>query len=189
MPDPTIETVKQHIAWSYANLARAHAALKEDATKYQRLHHAIRNNLYRGLMDGTKKMRSLYDDERLKMTVPQACYYCGSTDKLSVDHLIPRISGGTDDSDNLIWACRSCNSSKQGRDMLVWMDKKGVFPPVLLLRRYLKLVARYCDENELLTLPLTDALQRDLPFDLSLLPHVFPTLTELKLWIYPADST
>ncbi len=39
-------------------------------------------------------MRSLYHDERLKMTMPQACYYCASTDSLAVDHLIPRIKGG-----------------------------------------------------------------------------------------------
>lgn len=162
-------------------------ALKEDASKYHRLHYFVRSNLYRGLIDGTKKMRSLYDDERLKMTVPQACYYCGSIEKLSVDHLMPRVFGGTDDADNLIWACRSCNSSKQGRDMLVWMKKKGMFPSVLLLRRYLKLVTRYCDENALMELPLADVLQRDLPFDLSLLPYEFPPLEELKLWVYPKD--
>ena len=51
----------------------------------------VRNKLYHGLLSGTMSMRSLYDDERLKMTMPQACYYCGSTVALSVDHLIPRL--------------------------------------------------------------------------------------------------
>ncbi len=34
MPTPAIETVRQHIAWSYANLARTHAALEAGATAF-----------------------------------------------------------------------------------------------------------------------------------------------------------
>ena len=56
----------------------------------------VRARLQRGLIDGTMRMRSLYDDERIKMTVPQACYYCGGTDRLCVDHLIPKMRGGPD---------------------------------------------------------------------------------------------
>ena len=42
----------------------------------------IRAKLRRRLIDGTMKMRSLYDDERIKMTASQACYYCGDTRNL-----------------------------------------------------------------------------------------------------------
>ena len=133
-------------------------------------------------------MRTLYYDERTKMTVPRACSYCGSEGNPSIDHLIPRIMGGADESDNLILACRACNSSKRGRDMLEWMTNKDTFPSIWLLRRYLKLVAPYCEENDLLNVPLSDALERDLPFDLTLLPHVFPPVTELRLWVYPSDA-
>ena len=184
---PDIDIVGDHIAWSYANLARADAALQDGATSYKTIHHMIRAKLFKGLKTGTMAMRTLYDDERIKMTMPRVCSYCGSEDNLSVDHLIPRIKGGADESDNLILACRACNSSKQGRDMLVWMDKKDAFPSIWLLRRYLKLVARYCEDNDLLGVPLPDALKRDLPFDLTLLPHVFPPLTELRLWVSPSD--
>ena len=38
--------------------------------------------------------------------------------------------------------------------MLEWMKRKNVFPAILLLRRYLKLVARYCDENALWLTPV-----------------------------------
>ena len=111
MAPPTITTIREHIAWSYANLARADAALGDGVVEYQRVHHIIRQRLYSGLMSGRMSMRSLYQDERLKMTMPQACYYCGSLDDLAVDHLIPRIKGGADESDNLIWACRCCRPS------------------------------------------------------------------------------
>jgi hypothetical protein len=157
-------------------------------TTYQRIHFIIRKKLFHGLKNGTMKMRSLFDDERKKMRVPQACYYCGSTDKLSVDHLIPLARGSADDADNLIWACRSCNSSRGGRDMLAWMSVKNAFPSLLLLRRYLKLVTQYCEEHQLLDVPMADATKRDLPFDLSLIPHASPPLRELKLWVYPKDE-
>jgi 5-methylcytosine-specific restriction endonuclease McrA len=84
----------------------------EAAIRYKVVHHVIRSKLYHGLLSEKMSMRSLYDDERLKMTVPQACYYCDAQGKLAVDHLIPKVRGGPDEADNLIWACRSCNSSK-----------------------------------------------------------------------------
>lgn len=185
---PEIKTVRQHIAWSYANLARADSALQDGVTKYKTVHHTIRNKLYHGLVSGKMSMRSLYDDERLKMTVSQACFYCGSKLNLAIDHLIPRIRRGSDESDNLIWACRKCNSSKQGRDMLSWMQSKGLFPPVLLLRRYMKIVARHCEEHGFMDMELSQAGDADMPFDLLLLPVKFPPLNELKLWAYPEEE-
>ena len=183
MATPTPKTVREQIAWSYANLARAHAALEEGATAYQKGHHIIRNKLYHGLLSGKLAMRSLYDDERLKMTTPQACSYCGAAEGLTVDHLIPRIRGGPDDAENLIWACRRCNSSKQGRDMLVWATSKGFFPPILLLRRYIKIVARYCDARGYMDTELERFSELDAPFDVRLLPTTFPPLAELTLWV------
>jgi len=47
------------------------------------------------------------------------CSYCGSTNKLSLDHIDP-ISKSFDDSwSNLTTACLSCNSSKRDRSLLV----------------------------------------------------------------------
>ena len=188
MAPPTITTIREHIAWSYANLAMADAALSASVNAYGTVHFMIRNRLYHGLISGRMSMRTLYDDERLKMTMPQACYYCGSLNNLSVDHLIPRIKGGRDEADNLIWACRPCNSSKHGRDMLEWMDAKSVFPSVLLLRRYIKIAARHCDEEGCLDMELSSAGDLGLPFDVSLLPTVFPPLGELRRWVYPAEE-
>lgn len=49
-------------------------------------------------------IKSFFDDERLKMILPQNCNYCGSTKKLAVDHLIPRKKGGLNIGENLVWA-------------------------------------------------------------------------------------
>ncbi len=183
MPKPAIETVRQHIAWSYANLARTHAALDAGATKYSRTHHMVRSRLFKGLSSGTMQMRTLYDDEKVKLSYPQACCYCGTTIALSIDHLIPKIKGGDDYSDNLVWACKSCNSSKRDRDLLAWCEVKNSFPSVLLLRRYMKLVARYCEAHGLLDTPLADVTCRSLPFELELLPYTFPDLNSVVLWV------
>ena len=183
MPKPPT-TIREQIARSYANLARAHSALSRGSPKYTTVDHMIRAKLQRGLIDGTMKMRSLYDDERIKMTTRQVCSYCGDRDRLCADHLIPKMRGGLDASDNLILACRRCNSSKGGRDLLEWMTARNCFPPLLLLRRYIKIVARYCEEHGHLDSPL-DRLddKAPMPFDVRLLPTRFPPLDKLTMQV------
>jgi hypothetical protein len=144
-----IKTVGELLHWSYANLAMAHSAITAKAEKYGRTQFMIRSRLYAGLNKQTMSIGPLADDERLKMVLPQACCYCGSRDYLSVDHLIPTKRGGANTGDNLVWACRSCNSSKCARDALEWLVEKNQFPPILLLRRYLKLAIEMSRERNL----------------------------------------
>ena len=42
------------------------------------------------------------------------CQYCGDSAD-SIDHVVPRSRGGSDEWDNLAAACRACNSSKRNR--------------------------------------------------------------------------
>lgn len=44
-----------------------------------------------------------------------ACQYCGSTKKLTLDHVIPRSKGGKHSWDNVVIACSPCNSRKGDR--------------------------------------------------------------------------
>lgn len=46
-----------------------------------------------------------------------SCAYCGdrATDR---DHVWPRARGGTDAPNNIVWACKRCNSSKGSRSLL-----------------------------------------------------------------------
>lgn len=46
-----------------------------------------------------------------------ACVYCGSTHDLTLDHVLPAESGGTNDVTNLVTACRSCNSRKGATEL------------------------------------------------------------------------
>lgn len=47
------------------------------------------------------------------------CAYCLASDrKLSVDHVTALAAGGTNDPDNLVMACKPCNSRKGPRGIL-----------------------------------------------------------------------
>ena len=173
------QTVGELLYWSYANLAMAHAAVSSGSSRYHPGHYAIRGRLYKGLCSGTMKIRSLFDDERMKMKLPQVCNYCGCSDNLSLDHMIPRSAGGPDTGENLVWACRSCNSSKGTKDLLVWMKAKDKFPPILILRRYLKVAIASLDEDQL-ACSLADP--PPLTFPVEALPTWFPAPSQLVLW-------
>jgi hypothetical protein len=176
-----INTVEESLYWSYANLGMAHAAVRKGDAKYHTGHFIIRNKLYTGFRNGTMNVKSLADDERLKLVLPQACCYCGSKHFLAVDHLIPRKKGGLDKGDNMVWSCRSCNSSKCATDVLEWLIKRGQFPPLLLLRRYLKISIDFCIQNDVMNTLINEA--GELPFSLSVIPHDFPQPAHLTLWI------
>ncbi len=48
------------------------------------------------------------------------CAYCGTTEKLGADHVLPLSRGGTNDIANLTACCESCNKSKGGRTVEEW---------------------------------------------------------------------
>lgn len=44
------------------------------------------------------------------------CMYCGTHDgRMTVDHILPRLRGGTDSWENLVCACHPCNNQKGNR--------------------------------------------------------------------------
>lgn len=51
------------------------------------------------------------------------CVYCGSTDRLEVDHVVPRARGGANVAANLATACRPCNASKGSLDVEEWKSR------------------------------------------------------------------
>lgn len=176
-----ILTVADRLYWAYANVAMAQAAVESQSPKYKPVHYMVRSRLYSGLSKGTMKIGPLAHDERLKMILPQVCCYCGSGTFLAADHLLPRKRGGPNTGDNMVWACRSCNSSKGGTDVLEWLAKRQQFPPLLLLRRYLKLAIELSLALGVMDVPL--GIAAELPFVLTAIPFIFPAPDELVLWV------
>ncbi len=176
------ETLREHFAWVYGNLAMTHAALTAGASSYGRLHYMIRGRFRKGYLTGTMNMRSLTDDERTKIEHGSSCCYCGARSRLTLDHVLPKLTGGTDAAENISYACKSCNSSKGPRDMVLWLVNKGRFPSVLVLRRYLKLAAQAASSAGLLDTAWSEAPDDALPFDKRSLRVEWPALAEFEMW-------
>lgn len=63
-----------------------------------------------------------------------ACVYCGSTEALGVDHIIPYSKGGATAPFNLVVACLSCNAKKGDGDPREVVIALGKFREELLAR-------------------------------------------------------
>lgn len=105
-------------------------------------------------------------DERIKLN--GRCLYCGRAAD-SIDHVIPRLAGGPDAADNLIPACKACNSSKGATDLCIWADGKG-FLPLSVLRRYLVLSWNWTERNGLLDATVEQLESVNPPFSVGQVP-------------------
>lgn len=57
------------------------------------------------------------------------CAYCGKESELTKDHLDALKNGGTLTFDNVVPACKHCNSSKRDRQWLAWYQKQPFYDP------------------------------------------------------------
>ena len=176
-----LNIVKELLFWSYASLAMAHSAVDKKQERYATVNFIIRTRLFKGLVKGSMDIGTIFDDEKIKLLSGNKCSYCGVTDNLALDHIFPKKFGGKDAGDNLICACRSCNSSKGKKDLMEWMDCKNTFPPLMILRRYLKLVISYCIENNLMECTVENLKNQNLPFKIDHIPVKYPKPCELIL--------
>lgn len=72
------------------------------------------------------------------------CQYCGSTDDLTIDHIIPKSRGGADSWENLVAACNKCNHKKGNRtpkEAAMPLVRKPYRPThIIFLREYVETV-------------------------------------------------
>jgi 5-methylcytosine-specific restriction endonuclease McrA len=64
------------------------------------------------------------------------CQYCGSTRRLTIDHVVPRSRGGEDTWENMVVACSSCNTRK-GNTLLEQTGMKLARKPFAPANRFL----------------------------------------------------
>lgn len=176
----TIWTVSDQIYYAYANLAMAYDAVSKGLIKYDRICFMIRSRLYKGLQKGDMKIHSLLDDEKTQVAKwHQMCLLRRRYRDLDRPYDSTN-KGGTDISDNLVCACKTCNSSKGKKDIMEWYNDKQSFPPLMLLRRYIKLIYNYCYTDCLPDLKLDDPKLNSLPFSIKSLPINYPTPDKLQ---------
>lgn len=56
-----------------------------------------------------------------------SCAYCRTKTKMTQEHVIPVTKGGGYEASNIIPACQSCNSSKNGSDMETWFARQPFY--------------------------------------------------------------
>ena len=88
-------------------------------------YHAERDHRRRIKIRNINPSSNLSYAETFKIARPKLdyCVYCGSTEKLTIDHIIPINKGGNQDFKNLIRACKSCNASKNDSFFIDWYIK------------------------------------------------------------------
>lgn len=63
---------------------------------------------------GWEHVRRKLKDKRLRAQVYEAdnyeCVYCGRTERIGLDHIVPQSRGGADTFNNLLTACHWCNA-------------------------------------------------------------------------------
>ena len=85
-------------------------------------HDIVENNAAQ--INHKKRLLQVYEYGRHREHVYQRdgyqCVYCGATDLLSLDHIIPLSRGGSNTPENLATCCKPCNSSKGARTPEEW---------------------------------------------------------------------
>lgn len=74
-----------------------------------------------------------YTDTELKLLYEKfnnVCAYCGSTERLTIDHAVPLSKGGSDVLGNLLPACMTCNCSKHDSDIKQWYKNQSFYSKV-----------------------------------------------------------
>lgn len=56
------------------------------------------------------------------------CFYCGSKDTLTIDHIVPLSRGGRHSIGNLVSACNMCNATKNARFITEWKKESPQLP-------------------------------------------------------------
>lgn len=162
-PPKSVDTVRELIYWEYANLIAKGAGFENN--------YAFTMDRYKKLCCGKIKWSEIVREDRLQIERGmQQCTYCGGTEGLTFDHLIPVSRGGPNIASNLVPACKSCNCSKGNKDIFEWYAGRHEEIPGIVKAKYLKLM---WDFHEAMgTLDLGD-LNADGKFDVYDLGAVF----------------
>jgi len=82
-------------------------------------------SLYRNRVPFSKRNVIVRDDF--------TCMYCGNTESLTIDHVIPVSRGGKSSFDNCVAACTECNSTKSDRtpsEAKMYLKKQPYSPTI-----------------------------------------------------------
>jgi ribosomal protein L37AE/L43A len=156
MPDREVKTVEHLIYYQYAKIITKSAMNVPDGKAAKAAHYGFIKNTFRDLKDAVKKWSDITREDLQFVQTDKVCIYCGISTGLSEEHVVPRSIAINErcancerihQVHNLVWACRSCNSTK-GTLGLYEFYRRRLAPekkyydliPKLLEKKYLKTI-------------------------------------------------
>ncbi len=171
---PELKTFGDFLHYAYANMQMLIMAISTGREKFDRTCFMVRSKAFKSYRTKQWHIQDLHINNVWKMMNGEYCWYCLSKfqkQELTIEHIFPRSKGGSNDIDNIVLVCKSCNSSKQALDVLEWfIDTKKEWPKPYVFAYYLKLVYLYAVRNNLLDLTSEEIDQLALPFKYQYLP-------------------
>jgi hypothetical protein len=134
MPPSIVRTIREEIYWQYAKLISKSAGFGIDDRAFQM-------STFVKLRDGKIRWSSAIGEYIKEHENKSVCIYCGSDEKLTVEHILPTSRGGPNTADNAIFVCKKCNSSKGSKRLYEWFgfSSKDKIPSIAE-GKYLKLI-------------------------------------------------
>lgn len=150
MPPSAVKTIRDLIYWQYAKII-------SESARAGKKNYAFVMDRFKKLQSGEIEWSGSIREYIKERETPNQCIYCGSTNELSYDHLIAQSRGGPDIPDNVVMACKSCNSSKGDKGVYEWfeLDRRYELPRIAE-GKYLKLLYKLHEEKGTLGAGRTD---------------------------------
>jgi len=141
LPPAAIKTIRDLIYYQYAKIIAQSAGLAHNFRFIMGRVTALKKGEIQ-MSDALREIKRQLKDE------PRTCEFCGSDKGLSFDHIVPHSKGGPDSAENLVLACKHCNSSKSSKGLYEWygLDRKDELPRIVA-GKYLKLLYEIHDHN------------------------------------------
>ncbi|MCQ2132258.1 MAG: HNH endonuclease [Bacteroidaceae bacterium] len=166
---PKFSTFGDNLLWCYATWQTLYTLVNTGETQLGKKFYMFRTIFFNKFKTRKQRISDLYNQNKIKLKAGDYCFYCGAEipkENLTADHVFPRIKGGTNDMDNIIFVCKSCNSSKGKKDLLEWfLLNREQFPSPFILGHYLRQIYFYAIEHGLMEQKYEDVCLLDLPFN------------------------
>ncbi len=116
MPPAYVQTIREEILYEYAKLI-SRSALGSINYKFV-------SDRFKKLRNEEITMSGTIKEWQKEQELPRVCVFCGATEDLSTEHLIPKHRGGSDSPDNLVLSCLRCNTSRGAKGIFEWLGLK-----------------------------------------------------------------
>lgn len=155
MPDRSVKTIQDLIFYQYAKIIAKSAMKTGDNQTAKKEHYGFIKKTFRDLRDGKISWSAILREDLQFADSDKACVYCGTTENLTKEHIIPKslhINDRCATCDkiqgihNIVYACKHCNSAKHDTGLYTFFNKLNgtvrdpdLISP-LLEKKYLKLM-------------------------------------------------